>query len=41
MTKFCTNCGNELDANADVCVKCGALVKKKNNRSVRKLKKSR
>lgn len=31
MTKFCTNCGNELDANADVCVKCGALVKKKNN----------
>lgn len=31
MAKFCTNCGNELDDNADVCVKCGAFVKKKGN----------
>ncbi len=31
MAKFCTNCGNELDVNADVCVKCGTLLKKKNN----------
>jgi len=31
MSKFCTNCGNELDSNADVCVKCGAFVKKNNN----------
>ena len=28
MAKFCTNCGNELDENADVCVKCGVYVKK-------------
>ncbi|MCI8330906.1 MAG: zinc-ribbon domain-containing protein [Bacilli bacterium] len=31
MTKFCTNCGNKLDENADVCVKCGILIKKKGN----------
>lgn len=31
MAKFCTNCGNELDDNADVCVKCGAFVNKNNN----------
>lgn len=23
MTKFCSNCGNKLDENAVVCVKCG------------------
>ena len=27
---YCTNCGKELDPNADVCVKCGAAVKKVN-----------
>ena len=26
MSKFCVNCGNELDDNADVCPKCGKLV---------------
>lgn len=24
--KFCTNCGNELNENAVVCIKCGAAV---------------
>lgn len=28
MGKFCTNCGNKLDDNADVCVNCGVLVNK-------------
>ncbi|MCK9471386.1 MAG: zinc ribbon domain-containing protein [Bacilli bacterium] len=28
MSKFCTNCGNELNENADVCLNCGSLVKK-------------
>lgn len=28
MSKFCTNCGNKLDDNADVCVNCGVLVNK-------------
>lgn len=27
---FCTNCGNELNENSDVCLKCGCLVNKKN-----------
>lgn len=31
MAKFCTNCGNEVDENADVCVKCGTMLKKNNN----------
>lgn len=26
MSKFCTNCGKELDENAVVCVKCGVAV---------------
>lgn len=26
MAKFCSNCGNEMLDNADVCVKCGTLV---------------
>ena len=28
MTKFCTHCGNEINENADVCIKCGCMVKK-------------
>ena len=24
---FCKNCGNEIDDNADVCIKCGHAVK--------------
>ena len=31
MAKFCVNCGSELDVNADVCLKCGKMVEKKNN----------
>lgn len=31
MGKFCSNCGSELDINADVCLKCGKMVEKKNN----------
>ena len=31
MGKFCSNCGRELDINADVCLKCGKMVEKKNN----------
>ena len=27
MGKFCSNCGNKIDENADVCVKCGVFVK--------------
>lgn len=26
MAKYCSNCGNELDDNAYVCVKCGVKV---------------
>ena len=28
MAKFCTHCGNEINENADVCIKCGCMVKK-------------
>lgn len=35
---FCTNCGNRLDENACVCVKCGVLVR---NRSENKVIKQR
>lgn len=28
MSKFCTNCGNELNENQDLCLKCGKLVNK-------------
>ena len=28
MAKFCTHCGNEINKNADVCIKCGCMVKK-------------
>ncbi len=27
---YCTNCGKEINPNADVCVNCGAAVKKVN-----------
>ena len=30
---FCKNCGNELNENADVCLKCGAFVEKNNKSS--------
>ena len=31
MAKFCVNCGAELNNDADVCLKCGKMVEKKNN----------
>ncbi|GFZ31947.1 hypothetical protein CSC2_24730 [Clostridium zeae] len=27
---FCSNCGNEINDNADVCIHCGVSVSKKN-----------
>ena len=27
MSKFCSNCGNEIDENAEICPKCGVRVK--------------
>lgn len=27
MTKFCSNCGNEIDEKAEICPKCGVRVK--------------
>lgn len=28
---YCSNCGNKVDENADVCVKCGTFLKRNNN----------
>ncbi len=28
MDKYCSNCGNKLDYEADVCLKCGKLINK-------------
>lgn len=28
MAKYCSNCGNEIDENAVICVKCGCAVTK-------------
>lgn len=39
---YCRNCGNKLDDNAYVCVKCGVLVDRNDNvpsRSINKVKK--
>lgn len=30
MARFCANCGKELDDKADMCLKCGVIVGKKN-----------
>lgn len=30
MAKFCSNCGKEVNENADVCLKCGVMIKKDN-----------
>ena len=31
MTKFCSNCGSEINENADICLNCGVMVNKNNN----------
>ena len=31
MVKYCSNCGNEVNENADICLKCGVFIKKDNN----------
>ncbi len=31
MAKFCMNCGNEVDENATVCIKCGCLLQNASN----------
>lgn len=31
---YCTNCGKELNPNADICLNCGAYVKKANTNIV-------
>ena len=35
MSKFCTNCGNELNENAAFCIKCGMAT---NNYTINKTK---
>lgn len=35
--KYCSNCGNELKENADVCIKCGKLLKQKNGKGIASL----
>ncbi len=32
MAKFCSNCGKELNDNADICLNCGVLVNKDGNK---------
>ena len=39
MAKFCSNCGNKLNENADICLKCGVLIDKKDNNNNVKTKK--
>lgn len=29
---YCVNCGNKVDENADICLKCGVLLKKDNQK---------
>lgn len=31
MAKFCSNCGKELNENADICLNCGKIVNEKIN----------
>ncbi len=34
MTKFCTNCGKELDENAAICLNCGVVVGNTTNNTI-------
>ncbi|MCI9233351.1 MAG: zinc ribbon domain-containing protein [Bacilli bacterium] len=29
---YCENCGNQVDENADICLKCGVFLKKRNDK---------
>ena len=31
MSRYCSNCGSEVDENAVVCINCGCSIKKENN----------
>ena len=33
MSKYCSNCGNEVDDDAVVCIKCGCAIKQEEERS--------
>ena len=35
MARYCQNCGNEVDENAYVCVRCGAQIKQINNENAK------
>ena len=30
MAKFCTRCGNEVNENAEICIKCGCRIEQSN-----------
>ncbi len=32
MDKYCINCGNKIDPNADICLKCGKIINQKNKK---------
>ena len=34
MARFCSNCGNEVDENAIICVKCGCSLKVEENENL-------
>ncbi|MGN1051034.1 MAG: zinc-ribbon domain-containing protein [Acutalibacteraceae bacterium] len=34
MAKFCTHCGNEVNENAVVCVKCGCAIEHTNTKNI-------
>ena len=34
MSKFCSNCGNELNDGADVCLKCGKNIRKSDSNGI-------
>lgn len=34
MSKFCSNCGKEINENADVCLNCGRFIKDNNNKEL-------
>ena len=38
MFMYCENCGNKVDSNAYICVKCGVILKRDNNIKVIKKK---